>query len=181
MKKITKKFVLIAICSIIFVFLAAPSAFASPISEAKLIELTNQERTMRGIKPLTIDPMLYFAAKNKANDMLERDYFEHFSPIGKSPWNFIIDSGYHYKYAGENLAMDFRTSEGIMNAWMNSAGHKANILDENFNDIGLATLTGDFAGHESTIVVQMFGKKDTSILGKTNFLVNKVASYLLGL
>lgn len=161
-----------------FILFASP-AFATEINEAKLVELANQERTLRGLNPLIVDYSLYFAAKNKASDMIEKDYFDHYSPDGKTPWAFINGSGYKYVSAGENLAMDFRTSEGIHRAWMNSPAHKDNIVDKDFENIGIAVVKGDFSEHETTMVVQMFGQKRQSNNPFSN-LISKITQFLIG-
>lgn len=173
------KIVILFLCFFVSLFFNASKVLASEITEAKLVELTNQERTMRGLKPFVIDYSLYFAAKTKAKDMIDKDYFEHYSPDGKTPWMFINNSGYKYTSAGENLAMDFRTSEGIHKAWMNSPTHKENIIDSDFEDIGLAVLKGDFSGHETIMVVEMFGKKRQNINPFTN-LISKITQFLVG-
>lgn len=153
--------------------------FATSINPEKLVELTNQSRVQIGEKPLKIDNKLELAALNKANNMLEYDYFEHYSPYGLSPWDFIKESGYSYIAAGENLAMDFKTSEGIHNAWMDSPLHKKNILKPEFEDIGIATVKGEFYGYQTTMVVQMFGKATTKT-SVFDSLIYKISSWLLG-
>lgn len=179
--KINKiKFILLFLCFSVSLFFAVPKAQATPVEEAKLIELANQERLMRNLQPLTIDPLLYFAASNKAKEMIEKDYFDHYSPTGKSPWDFIKNTGYYYLAAGENLAMDFRTSEGTHRAWMNSPPHRDNILDPDFEDIAIAVVKGDFNGQETAMAVEMFGKKDTSWTAPVNSLITKITNFLLG-
>ncbi len=89
--------------------------------------------------------------------MFTQDYWAHFSPKGKTPWDFIISSGYEYKLAGENLARDFDDSSSVVEAWMNSSSHKDNILKNDYEDIGFAIVNGKLNGEETTLVVQMFG------------------------
>ena len=155
-------------------------AQASEITKEKLLDLTNQTRKSYGVKPLLMDPLLYQAAQSKAQDMIQNHYFEHYTPDGKSPWSFIQEAGYRYRYAAENLAMDFRTAEGIHNAWMNSPVHRQNILNPQYKDIGIAVVKGEIDNHQTTLVVQMFGQKDKTLLGKINFLAFKITSFLLG-
>lgn len=117
------------------------------------------------LKPLELNSQLYQAAQSKANDMLLNGYFEHYTPSGQSPWDFIHASGYLYLSAGENLAMDFATSEGIHKAWMNSPLHKRNILNPEYTQIGIATVSGYYVDHQTTMVVQIFGKPlNTSVM-----------------
>ena len=173
---------LLVLAVFIFVFSFFTKSYASPVNETKLVELANIERTKNNLKPLNFNSSLYFAASIKAEDMLEKDYFEHYTPDGKSPWDFIKSANYTYSKAGENLAMDFLTSEGITNAWMASPAHRANILDPDFDEIAIAAIDGDFNGHETTMVVEMFGKKENNVIKyQFNNIVNKITSFLFGL
>jgi hypothetical protein len=91
--------------------------------------------------------------------MYARDYWAHVSPIGTQPWFFITESGYQYRYAGENLARDFSDPDSVVKAWMNSPSHKDNLLSDKYHDIGVAVVDGKLGGQETTLVVQMFGTK----------------------
>ena len=105
--------------------LMAPSAaqLASGVDASLLVSLTNQERNSKGLDDLKVSPALIAAAKAKAQYMLDKDIFEH-----GDPWTFIRNAGYDYLYAGENIAMDFQTSDAVHKAWMASSSHRANIL-----------------------------------------------------
>ncbi len=142
-----------------FVFLCGFPKFNifADISKNVLVSLTNQTREYTGLTILNEDSRLNYAAYLKAQDMLNYDYFAHVSPSGRTPWSFIEEAGYNYQYAGENLAMDFLDSGEVFQAWLNSPGHKANIVNSKFKDIGMAVVTGEFQGRETTIVVQLFG------------------------
>lgn len=124
---------------------------------AALVDLTNQDRTQEDLGTLTINPLLVEAAQAKANDMAEKGYFAHTSPEGIEPWHWIKEAGYSFSYAGENLAVNFSDSEDVVAAWMDSPGHRANILSGKFTEIGIATAVGEYNGHKTTFVVQMFG------------------------
>ncbi len=124
---------------------------------AALVDLTNQDRTQEDLGTLTINPLLVEAAQAKANDMAEKGYFAHTSPEGVEPWHWIKEAGYSFSYAGENLAVNFSDSEDVVAAWMDSPGHRANILSGKFTEIGIATAVGEYNGHKTTFVVQMFG------------------------
>lgn len=136
-----------------------------PISEAKSSEitvstiysLTNQSREENNLPDLTYNLKLEAAAQSKADDMLAKGYFAHETPDGKTPWDFIIAQKYSYLAAGENLAIDFVQAEDVNDAWMHSPGHRANILNKNFEEIGVGISNGLFQGHRATFVVQMFG------------------------
>ena len=89
--------------------------------------------------------------------MLEENYWAHFAPSGKTPWDFILGSGYRFTFAGENLAKNFYGSEDVVAAWMASQTHKENILNSKYKDIGIAVVDGVLDGQSTTLVVQMFG------------------------
>lgn len=167
----------------LFAFINFPfvdSINASDISEQKIFDLTNSERVSNGVFALTQNAQLYAAAKNKAKDMTTFHYFEHYSPLGKSPWDFMQEANYNYKLAGENLAMDFRTSEGVVKGLMNSVSHKGNILNANYENMAIAVVYGEIENHQTTLVVQMFGKPDYTLLGKINNLFGKINNLILG-
>ncbi len=128
------------------------------VTSSELIEMTNQARIKQGLEPLTVSSKLTEAAEKKAMDMINQNYFAHTSPDGLSPWYWVSKAGYKYSTAGENLAKDFGESEYVHQAWMNSPSHKANILNKNYQDIGIAVLRGNINGKETTIAVQFFGK-----------------------
>jgi uncharacterized protein YkwD len=122
-----------------------------------LVDETNQSRTSNGDAALTVNPLLEEAAQEKANDMVSNNYFAHTSPAGLSPWYWFEQVGYQFDYAGENLAVNFSDSSDVTNAWMNSPEHRANILDTDFTQIGIATAQGTYEGHSATYVVELFG------------------------
>lgn len=141
---------------------------ASDISISRLLSLTNQKREENGLQSLKLNEELSKAAGEKAKDMLASDYWAHNNPQGKSPWDFIISSNYKYLYAGENLAKDFANSDGVVSAWMKSPTHRENILQDKYEDVGFAVLNGRLNGEETTLVVQMFGKKDDYSKGEVS-------------
>lgn len=146
--------------------------------EHQLIELTNRERLSHNRSALRYNSQLRDAAMAKATDILKYDYFEHTSPQGKTPWVFIDQAGYSYIRAGENLAIDFKNSDSIVPAWMQSPTHRANILKDEYEEIGIAAVTGDFNGRKTTVVVQMFGSKPFSTQSITKTVVNSITSPL---
>lgn len=151
---------------VLFLF-SAQNVFASEISEQNLLTQINKERSQRHLPALAINPDLENAAKLKSKDMINRNYFDHYA-FGLSPWDFMKISGYHYLYAGENLAMDFGTSEGIVNAWMASPKHRENILNSAYTDTGFGIVKGAYVEngniYTTTMVTNMFGRKKPSIL-----------------
>lgn len=164
---LSKKILEIAVFILLFSSSVATSAKAAPITEANIRSLMNAERTSRGIVGLHSDDRLKRAAFNKSTDMIERDYFEHYA-FGLSPWDFIAKENYNYLYAGENLAMDFDTAEGMVSAWMDSPAHRANILNEDYADIGVGVVKGEFTDasgtHDTVMVTEMFGREKPAII-----------------
>jgi len=148
---------ILKIISISFIFYLPKSMFFADLTKTALIELTNKERSASGVSVLIENPTLNQAAYEKAKDMISQGYFSHWSPTNVSPWYWFKKSGYSYKMAGENLAIGFFDSEEVVRAWLNSPSHKANILNPNFQEIGIAVLKGNFQGSETTVVVQLFG------------------------
>jgi hypothetical protein len=136
---------------------------ASNITQTNIITLTNQERSAVGLNTLTPNAKLAAAAQAKAENMFQEQYWDHFGPNGETPWQFITAAGYNYVYAGENLAKGFRTAEGVVEAWMASPTHRDNILSANYKDIGVAIMTGELLGTETTLVVQMFGNLTSEV------------------
>ncbi|WP_372632898.1 CAP domain-containing protein [Cohnella sp.] len=114
------------------------SAFATQV-----VTLVNQERAKAGLKPLaSTNATLTKMALDKAKDMYNNGYFDHNSPTYGSPFDMMKKYGINYRYAGENIAKGQRTPQEVMNAWMNSPGHRANILSANFTTIGVAYYNG---------------------------------------
>lgn len=139
----------------------ATPASAGAVSASELITLCNQERTAAGLNSLATNSKLTSAAHAKANNMFEEQYWDHYGPNGETPWQFILAAGYSYVYAGENLAKGFTTSEGVHAAWMASSSHRANIMNGNYKDIGIAVVPGELLGENVLLVVQMFGAQSS--------------------
>lgn len=133
-------------------------SFATNINQSEIIQLTNIQRQAAGVGAVTENALLDQAAAKKAADMFANDYWAHVSPTGTTPWYFYDQVGYKYIYAGENLARDFDTSAGVVDGWINSPSHKDNMLSPNYTDIGVAVVNGFLLGHETTLVVQLFGR-----------------------
>ena len=130
---------------------------ASVISST-LIDITNEDRAGSGIGALAYNPVLARAAQAKADDMAAKSYFAHNSPAGVTPWYWLEKEGDAFSYAGENLAVNFSDSVDVGEAWMESPGHRANILNDHFTEVGIATAEGVYEGEKTVFVVQLFGK-----------------------
>ena len=105
--------------------------------EQRVVELTNAERAKQGLPALKIDTELSKVARIKSEDMQKNNYFDHNSPTYGSPFDMMKKFGISYTSAGENIAQGQRTPEEVVQAWMNSAGHRANILNNGFTHIGV--------------------------------------------
>lgn len=127
------------------------------IDQKKLIELTNIERQKLGLSPVSENSALDQAAAAKAQNMFAENYWAHFAPSGKSPWDFMLGAGYKFSYAGENLAKNFTNSDDVVKAWMASPSHRDNLLNPKYKDIGIAVADGVLNGQRTTLVVQEFG------------------------
>lgn len=156
-------FFVIAISIAVLLYIPGPT-HASDITPENVIKLTNVDRKEKGVSELSENEKLSRAANEKAENMIEKNYFSHNAPDGTTPWHWFEGEGYDYNYAGENLAMDFSQAEKMNKAWLDSPTHRANILNEKYKDIGVAVKDGVIAGHSTTVVVQIFGSGDKSVL-----------------
>ncbi len=151
--------------TIIALFLVAVSGrvligtdFTALVLPKVLVDYANQDRDTKNYGHLAINSVLEKAAQMKADDMAAKGYFAHKSPDGKTPWYWFQQVGYDFSYAGENLAVNFSDSVDVNTAWMNSPGHRDNILNSNFSEVGIATAEGMYQGRKTTFVVQLFGR-----------------------
>ncbi|MFC7440447.1 CAP domain-containing protein [Laceyella putida] len=105
--------------------------------EQQVVDLTNKERAKYGLPALKIDAKLSEMARAKSQDMHDQGYFDHNSPTYGSPFDMMKKYGIQYRTAGENIAMGHRTPQEVVTGWMNSEGHRKNILNKNFTHIGV--------------------------------------------
>lgn len=124
---------------------SSPSGF-----EQQVVQLVNQQRAKAGLRALTHRADVKNVAQKKAEDMINSNYFSHTSPNYGSPFDMLKTFGISYSYAGENIAKGQKTPQEVMNAWMNSSGHRANILKPEYDVIGVGFYHGAW--------VQMFIK-----------------------
>lgn len=130
-----------------------PDISATKSIENQVIQLTNQERAKHGLRPLAANWELSRVARYKSVDMRDKNYFSHTSPTYGSPFTMIKNFGIAYRSAGENIAAGQRTPQEVVNSWMNSPGHRANILSSSYTHIGVGHASGGSYGHYWT---QMF-------------------------
>jgi hypothetical protein len=140
---------------------------AGDVSAPNVVKQTNDVRTKNGIGRLTLDPLLTRAAQAKAEDMAAHGYFAHKAPDGRMPWDWIESVGYQFLAAAENLAVGYPTDADLVSAWMESEGHRHNLLNQKYTDIGIGVARGKYKGQDTIFVVQMFGRPRTLLAGAT--------------
>lgn len=133
------------------------SWLVSTILPAVVVSETNDARAKEDLKPLARNDVLDTAAQMKANDMAAHSYFAHKSPDGITPWYWFKRAGYTYAYAGENLAVHFTDSTAVVDAWLKSPTHRANVMNGKYTEIGIGTAKGRYEGFDTVFVVQLFG------------------------
>lgn len=145
--------------SLALAVLTLPAA-ARDITAADVLSSMNIYRAENGLPPLREDSRLDLAAGDRMRDMEDLSYWSHESPDGRSPFLWLKPRGYVFRYAGENLAAGFETTEVLVTAWMESEGHRENILSPRFDDCGIAIIEGSTKGRASgKSIVVMFGRE----------------------
>lgn len=163
-----KRIAFYSLSAVLFKVILAVSVMALPIEawltpdllveqSKKIISLTNTIRTNLNLAPLSESPLLDQAAFNKAQDMLFNQYFSHNGPDGKSLADWLKTIKYDFLTAGENLAMGFTSPEEVVNAWTRSQTHYKNLIDRDFNEIGVGIVSGRYGLAQTTLVAQYFG------------------------
>lgn len=136
--------------------------YAISMNINRLLDETNGERGRNGVSPLKLNSKLYAAAQAKADDMAAKNYWSHYTPTGEAPWVFVAAQDYDYQKLGENLATGFLNEKGTINGWMASEGHRRNLLDPVFSEVGFGIANNpnysSAGGGPMTIIVAMYGK-----------------------
>lgn len=114
-----------------------PNMNDTKAAEAEVIRLVNVQRSQNGLPPLAANWQVGRIARYKSQDMINKHYFSHISPTYGSPFNMMENFGINFSAAGENIAMGQRTPAEVVNAWMNSPGHRANILNTSYTQLGV--------------------------------------------
>lgn len=141
------------------VALVGAQAFASDITPASVVAEMNVRRAVFGLPPLQEDARLDAAAADRVNDMEEQGYWAHVSPDGREPFQWLRPRGYEFQYAAENLASGFDTAEVLVDAWMESKGHRQNILSPIYRDCGISIIEGSTTRRASgKSIVALFGR-----------------------
>ena len=147
------------------------------LNQREILDIVNQERGKAGLQPLGFNVRLSAIAEGKAVDMINKQYFAHVSPSGTDVAQLAKMYGYEYIFLGENLAMgDFFSSKDVMEGWMNSPGHRANILNKNYTEIGISALRGNYQGRVVWYAVQEFGKPLSSCPSPNSALEATIAN-----
>ncbi|BCX14068.1 MAG: hypothetical protein KatS3mg085_600 [Candidatus Dojkabacteria bacterium] len=151
---------IVTIFSVSFNLLTSKQVLASSdiTPESVLLE-HNKYRTQQNLPPLERNSLLDFSALLKANEMINLNCWSHYCPPNKAPWDFMNEAGYKFVIAGENLAEGFSDVNTLMQAWLNSPTHRDNILRNEYTEIGIAVVYGNFKGKENNpVIVVHFGK-----------------------
>jgi uncharacterized protein YkwD len=132
-------------------------AVSGALTRDGIIAETNARRVENGFTLLTGDARLDAAAQAKVDDMFKRQFFEHVSPTGESASTLVAQTGYTFFLVGENLALgNYKDDQDVVTAWMNSEGHRENILRPEFSQIGIGIGVGEFEGEKTWLAVQIF-------------------------
>ncbi len=168
------EYVLTIMCIVILPLIFIFPAQASEINANNVIKYVNEAREKEDLPDLKISSKLTEVATAKVNDMVAHKYFAHTSPEGLTPWYWFEKSDYAYKYAGENLAINYTSAEEEQMAWMNSPTHRKNIMNANYTEIGVAVAVGEVNGATGIIAVQEFGTPQYSptSVDKKEFISN---------
>jgi len=145
----------------LFVVLLAFAAplLASDITPESVLSEMNVYRAKSGAAPLHFDARLTAAAEDRMRDMEDLEYWAHDAPDGRTPFVWLKARGYEFQYAGENLATGFETTEVLVQGWMESPGHRANILSLDYDDVGIAVIDGSTTRRATgKSIVVMFGR-----------------------
>lgn len=140
------------------IIVSGNAVHASEITRSSVVAEMNVRRATFGLPPLREDARLDDAADDRVTDMEDQGYWAHISPDGRQPFMWLRPHGYDYHFAGENLASGFDTTEVLVDAWMESRGHRENILSPNYRDCGVSVIEGSTTGRAAgKSIVVMFG------------------------
>lgn len=158
--------IFVKVIVVAFVFVFPVTAWLTPdllkTESTKIVTLTNDLRQSLGLSDLKSNELLDSAALAKAEDMVLKQYFAHLSPENRGLRYWLSSKGYNYDVAGENLAIGFSAPEEVVQAWKNSPTHYANLIDPDYNEIGVAMVAGNYQGYDTTLVAQMFGTQKSA-------------------
>ncbi len=156
---------------------------ATSMDNKKIIEETNKQRMIYGLSPLEENSLLNSSALLKNEDMCREEYFEHVSPSGEEPGDIVKKTGYQFIVVAENLAKgSFSDEKSVVISWMESPGHRENILNEDYLEIGISAIRCSYKGNDLWMVTQHFAvsllacpQVDESLIIKIDKINNEMA------
>ncbi|TSC75516.1 MAG: transporter [Parcubacteria group bacterium Gr01-1014_30] len=145
------------------------------LTQAGVVEWTNVQRVKNGLPALRENAQLNTSALIKTEDMIAKQYFGHVSPEREGAGDFVNKAGYEFVAIGENLALgDFENEEILVQGWMDSPGHRANILNSQYQEIGVAVLKGEYQGRVTWLAVQHFGRPASSCPAPSEAVLSEI-------
>jgi hypothetical protein len=142
-------------------------AYQSNYTDSSLLSLTNSDRSINNVGALSLNSTLNSVATQKANEMADQNFWSHTSPSGQTPLDLLSASGYKFSVAGENLAYGFANASTVVQAWMNSPDHRANMLDSSYAQAGFGVAEAkNYLGRgPAVIVVAEYAEPSTATSG----------------
>lgn len=143
--------------ALLLVFFIPFSAFAleKPFTSAEIVALGNVVREVQGLSPLAVNPQLAAAAEARVHEMAESGYFAHRTKGGGTPWGVVRAKGYRFSRIAENLAVRYESAPEVVAGWVASPGHRKNLTNPAFTEVGVAVARGIYKGHDALFVVQI--------------------------
>lgn len=186
MLKLRRMKTFLAAAALLMIFAPALTGFAKErqlalITDVALVAEVNKSRAAEKLPVLKASPFLKKAAQLKVGDMAEKGYFNHIGPDGRSFVGWLNEAGYSFRFAGENLAINFNDAKEVVSAWADSPSHRANILNKNFTEVGAAAADGYYLGQPATFVVQFFGQPMRPALANITAALSKAGKFARGL
>lgn len=152
---------------LMLLFCASASALTNDVAEItpeNVTAMINAHRAEAGLPPLVLNEKLTRAAESRMQDMIDGEWWDHASPEGTSPFAWLAAADYDYLYAAENLAAGFETTPVLLEAWLESPGHRANVMGAHYSECGVAIIEGTTRGKAlGRSVVVLFGRQKTPL------------------
>ena len=148
------------ICLVLYLVAVLSHFGVIGVSDVELVDAMNRRRAMYGLPPLRLNAALSLAARDRVADMFDQRYFAHVAPDGTQPFVWVTRRGYPYRMVGENLAVGYPTADRVVGGWMQSPGHRENILKRGFDEIGIAVSPGaPVRGYGGPTVVAIYASR----------------------
>jgi uncharacterized protein YkwD len=158
------------LASLLFMSFAAFGADSNEITPENVLRVMNEYRAQEMLPPLDLEKRLNMAAGDRMRHMEEEGFWSHTSPEGLSPFTWVKVRAYQFSKVGENLATGFETARVLVESWMESPGHRANIMSPDFEDVGISIIDGSTQGPATgKSIVVMFGRlQDTAQIARSH-------------